>query len=114
MDKRNKVVYIHKRKKDGQIFYVGMGSIKRPYDMIGRSTMWKRYVKKHGKPDVQIIKGYLTKKEALALERKLIYKYGLKIEAKGNLVNAAWGESKFGKIKKHPSFFELERYFKYR
>ena len=52
MDKRNKVVYVHKRKKDGQIFYVGMGSIKRPYDMIGRNSIWKRYVKKHGKPDV--------------------------------------------------------------
>ena len=110
MDKKNKVVYIHKRKKDGQVFYVGMGSIKRSYDMISRSRLWKSYVKKHGKPDVKIVKGYLTKEEALDLERKLIHKYGLKIQGKGNLVNI----EKSGKLTRHPSFYELERYFKYR
>lgn len=113
MDKRNKVVYVHRRKTDGQIFYVGMGTIKRPYDMVKRSSMWNKYVEKYGKPDVQIVKGYLTDKEALILERKLISKYGLKIYGKGNLVNLNYGEYKDSKKNQHPSYYALMRYFKY-
>ena len=111
MNKKDKVVYIHKRKKDGQIFYVGMGSIKRPYSFTNRSTMWKNYVEKNGNPEVKIVKGYLTKEEAYKLETKLIIKYGLRIYGKGYLVNGNYGEYK-KKPKQHPSYYTLLRYFK--
>ena len=113
MNKRDKVVYIHKRKKDGQVFYVGMGSIKRPYSSSNRNSMWNKYVEKYGKPEVKIVRGYLTKDEALILERKLIAKYGLKIYGKGNLVNLNYGEYKGSKKNQHPSYYALMRYFKY-
>ena len=112
MNKRDKVVYIHKRKEDGQIFYVGMGNIKRPYSFTNRNKMWNKYVEKYGKPDVEIVKGYLTKDEALTLERKLIAKYGLKIYGKGYLVNGNYGEYKGKRKKQHPSYYSLLRYFK--
>lgn len=109
MDKRNKVVYIHLRKKDNQIFYVGMGSIKRPYDFKHRSKMWNKYIEKYGEPNVKIIKGYLTKKQAEKLETKLIYKYGLKIYNKGTLINGNYGEYK-KKKSQVPSYETFLRY----
>tara|TARA_R110000796_G_scaffold242194_1_gene364184 strand:+ start:376 stop:720 length:345 start_codon:yes stop_codon:yes gene_type:complete len=112
MNNKDKVVYIHKRKKDGQVFYVGMGSIKRPYSFTNRNSMWKKYVEKNGKPEVQIVKGYLTKEEAYKLETKLIIKYGLRIYGKGYLVNCNYGEYKSWKTKQHPSYYTLLRYFK--
>lgn len=109
MDNRNKVVYIHLRKKDNQVFYVGMGSIKRPYDFKHRSTMWKKYVKAYGEPNVKIVKGYLTKKQAEELETKLIYKYGLRLYNKGTLINGNYGEHK----KKSNNFPSYETFLRY-
>ena len=40
-------VYIHRRKSDGSVFYVGKGSGKRAWSNI-RSAYWKRIVAKHG------------------------------------------------------------------
>lgn len=110
MNKKDKVVYIHKRKEDGQIFYVGMGTIKRPYSFTNRNKMWNKYVEKYGKPDVEIVRGYLTKDEALILERKLIAKYGLRIYGKGYLVNGNYGEYKGKRKNPFPSYETFLRY----
>lgn len=36
----NKCVYWHKKKRTNEIFYVGIGSLKRPYDKGFRSKWW--------------------------------------------------------------------------
>ena len=37
------LVYQHRRKDNGQIFYIGIGeSINRAYDKSGRNNIWKR------------------------------------------------------------------------
>ena len=95
--KRDKVVYLHKRKCDSQVFYVGMGNESRAFDFNYRNTFWHKYVKKYGEPDVEIIKDNLTKNEACKLEIKLIRKYGRRIKGNGRLVNiSSGGEIPFG------------------
>ena len=40
-------VYVHRRKTDGRIFYVGKGQGNRAYDRQGRNTWWQRVVAKY-------------------------------------------------------------------
>ena len=40
--KNNTVVYIHRKKTDDTIFYVGIGKPSRPYIDKGRSSLWNR------------------------------------------------------------------------
>ncbi len=87
----NKVVYLHKRKSDNKVFYVGMGYKKRAYDFNGRNKFWHNYVKKYGNPVVEIYKDNLTKEEACKIEVNLIKKYGRRISGKGYLVNLSIG-----------------------
>lgn len=90
---RNKVVYLHRRKSDKEVFYVGMGGEYRPYQFHKphRNNYWCNYVKKYGEPIVEVIKRNLTKQEAFKLEKELIKKYGRKIKNKGSLVNITEG-----------------------
>ena len=69
-------LYIHTRKDDGGIFYVGIGDKKRPYHKDRRSKFWKSVVKKHGGYDVKIIKTDMCWVEACDLETKMIAFYG--------------------------------------
>lgn len=41
-------VYLHKRKSDGAVFYVGKGTGRRAYRTAGRSEWWHRVASKHG------------------------------------------------------------------
>lgn len=41
-------VYVHRRKSDGRIFYVGKGKKSRPRAKCGRSQFWHSTVAKHG------------------------------------------------------------------
>jgi hypothetical protein len=85
----DKVVYLHRKKTDNSIFYVGMGSLKRAY-CKQRSEWWNRIVSKHGYT-VEIYKDGLTKEEAFELEIELISKYG-RIDLKnGQLINQTKG-----------------------
>ena len=70
-----KVVYIHKRRDNGEVFYVGMGNRDRAYTDKGRNYLWK-YVSKVYGINVEIVKDGLTKEEALKLESQLIDEYG--------------------------------------
>ncbi len=75
-EKKDICLYIHTRKDDGVIFYVGIGNEKRPYDKNKRSKFWKNMVKKHNGFDVNIIKTDMSWKQACNLEIKMISFYG--------------------------------------
>jgi group I intron endonuclease len=86
----NNVLYIHTRKTDGIVFYVGIGNIKRPKSKRDRNIHWKRTVEKYGY-DVKIIQKNLTWDEACILEKELIKYYGRRDKKLGTLVNQTDG-----------------------
>lgn len=85
----NKVVYIHRKKTDNSVFYVGMGSLKRAY-CKQRNEWWNKVVDKHGYI-VEIYKDGLTQEEAFELEIELIAKYGRRDLKNGQLINQTKG-----------------------
>lgn len=82
----NKVVYIHRRKDNYKVFYVGMGNLSRSKSTTGRNKHWKSVVKKAKGYYIQIVESNLTKEDALELEVFIISEYGL-----GNLTNITKG-----------------------
>jgi hypothetical protein len=72
----NKVVYRHIRKDTNKVFYIGMGTVKRPYVRYGRSKHWNSIVEKGGLI-VDVVAFNLTVESASDLEILLIYEYGL-------------------------------------
>lgn len=86
----NKVVYIHRKLTDQTVFYVGIGSVDRPYIIQGRSKLWYNTVAKHGL-SIDIIETGLTADRAKILEIELIKQYGRKDKKKGTLVNLTDG-----------------------
>jgi len=87
--KNNKVVYLHRKKTDNSIFYVGMGNLKRAYSKQ-RSKWWNRVVDKYGYV-IEIYKNGLTQEEAFELEIELINKYGRIDLGNGQLINQTKG-----------------------
>jgi len=83
---RGKCVYLHRNPKSQEVFYVGIGNETRPKDKNGRSSAWKKYVKKNGF-EVDIIMKGLSPKKAMSEEKRLIKLYGRKCKGEGNLVN---------------------------
>jgi hypothetical protein len=67
-------VYLHKRKTDGIVFYVGKGCRYRHKSLWNRSQHWKNVVAKHGYT-IEIVAKGMTEKEAFELEKKLISEY---------------------------------------
>ena len=43
-----KVLYAHRKQTDGSIFYVGIGTEKRPYTSKSRNDYWHNTVNKYG------------------------------------------------------------------
>lgn len=86
------IVYIHKRKDNDEVFYVGIGNdIKRANNVKNRNNnYWKRIVKKYGHI-VEIIEENLTWEEACTKEIELIKKYGRTDLNEGTLVNMTDG-----------------------
>lgn len=78
-------VYLHKRKDNDAVFYVGKGKDKRAWSTRSRNNYWNNTVKKYGYT-VEIIQGTLTEKEAFDLEINTIAEYGL-----DNLTNMTIG-----------------------
>jgi len=68
-------LYIHTRKSDGRIFYVGIGDKYRPYEKISRNRYWHNIVNKYNY-DVKILAEGLTWEEACNIEIKMIAFYG--------------------------------------
>lgn len=86
MKERNRFcVYIHSRKSDGKVFYVGKGLAKRSSNTITRSAYWKRIVAKHGLV-VSIVKQLMPEHESFELESFLIAEIG-----RANLCNMTDG-----------------------
>jgi hypothetical protein len=67
-------VYFHYRASDNQLFYIGYGDLRRPYDFRNRSIVWKRVKNKHG-VKVEIVAKNLSKNSATDLEIKYIKEY---------------------------------------
>ena len=88
----NKVVYIHRKKTNGEIFYIGMGNSDRPYQKsaASRSVVWHRIVNKHGYV-IEVIRKDLTKQDALNIEIDLIELIGRRDKGNGTLVNLTDG-----------------------
>lgn len=82
---RTYYVYVHKRKSDGSVFYVGQGCKKRAWSQSGRNRHWHRIVAKHGYEVKVIIEG-VSQPCALSMERATISFYG-----RGNLCNLTDG-----------------------
>ena len=78
-------VYVHRRKTDGRVFYVGKGCGGRANNTTHRSVLWKRVYKKHG-----MTIGYAARNIpevcALSLEMAIIAAHGRK-----NLTNLSDG-----------------------
>lgn len=86
-------VYIHRKKTDNQIFYVGVGTGLKYYrskSKSDRNKWWHNTVKKHGYY-IQIVKDKLNIQEALYLEIFLISIIGRKDLKLGPLVNLTDG-----------------------
>jgi hypothetical protein len=82
-------VYLHRRKSDGSVFYVGKGTETRPFRISNRSDWWKRTAKKYG-VIVEIFQQGMTDDAAKQLEIELISKYGRKQDG-GCLINLTDG-----------------------
>ena len=86
------VVYIHRRKDNDEVFYVGIGNtIKRAYEIKNRKNKrWIGIVEKYGY-SVEIIEQDITWENACIKEIKLIQEYGRLDLKKGTLVNLTDG-----------------------
>ena len=94
----DKVVYFHRKATNGEIFYVGMGSPKRPY-YKRRTEWWQKVVDKYGYT-IDIVHKGLTQAEAYELEIKYIAQFGRYDLKTGNLVNQTNGGPSFDGITK--------------
>ena len=85
----NKVVYLHRKATNGEVFYVGIGNPNRP-KCRNRSDIWHRIVNKHGY-NIEIIQRGLSKEDACSIEVDLIHLIGRRDLGKGTLVNLTDG-----------------------
>ena len=81
-----KVLYAHRKQTDGSIFYVGIGTKKRPYTSKSRNDYWHNTVNKYGYY-VDVLSKELSIEDALELEEFVICELGRKDLGNGNLVN---------------------------
>ena len=65
------LIYSHTRNDTNEIFYIGKGNYKRPYDIYNRNRYWQNVVNKHGF-SVQIIAEHELESDAYKHEIKLI------------------------------------------
>lgn len=78
-------VYVHRRKTDGSIFYVGKGTGTRIHSNSSRNRHWHNVNNKHGRTS-EIIRSFLTCDEACQLEKEIISEIGI-----DNLCNKSIG-----------------------
>lgn len=93
-------VYLHRKATNGEIFYVGKGKGRRPYDLSVRNNLWKKIKDKYG-IIVEVYMDGLQEWYAYELEHSLIIGYGKICDGTGILSNILDGhedryESKHG------------------
>lgn len=71
MELRDTCVYAHYRASDGLMFYIGIGSAGRPYEVGKRNPHWENVVRKHGYTVEVLLEG-LSWSEACAVEVETI------------------------------------------
>lgn len=76
-DEKRFYVYVHRRKTDGRIFYVGKGEGQRAWVTFRRNGYWKNVAGKHGF-SVHIIAKFENEACAFSFERALIDFIGIK------------------------------------
>jgi hypothetical protein len=95
-NRKNNIVslYMHTRKDNGKIFYIGIGVGKRPYakGKRQRNHKWLDIVKEAGGFDVTILKDNLTWDDAGDLEVRMIAFYGREDKGLGPLCNLTDGK----------------------
>lgn len=91
-------LYVHRKLIDNEIFYVGIGSLTRPYSIKDRNKFWKNVVAKYGY-SIQVVYTNLNKEEAIEAEQFFIQIIGRRDLVTGPLVNlTAGGDGALGKI----------------
>ena len=90
IQKNKKVLYRHVRLDKNEVFYVGIGNPKRPYDRYFRNNWWKNIVAKTDYR-IDILFDDLTWEEACEKEKEFISLYGRRDLGKGPLVNLTDG-----------------------
>lgn len=83
-------VYFHINPLKNEIFYVGIGNVKRPYVKSNRRKFWKNIVNKYGYI-VDVVHINLSWKEACILEKFYVKKIGRRDLGLGTLVNLTDG-----------------------
>jgi hypothetical protein len=73
---KNINVYLHRKKTDGTVFYIGQGKGNRFKSVSGRNKVWKEIVSEHGFYH-EILNENVTREEALELEKKYISEHGI-------------------------------------
>lgn len=84
-------VYQHIRLDKNQVFYVGIGSKYRPYDLIGRNKYWNNIVQLNPNYEIQVLFENLTWKECCKKEIWYIKLYGRRNLNTGSLCNLTDG-----------------------
>jgi hypothetical protein len=90
----NNILYFHISMGTNEVFYVGIGNIRRPYSTYKRSKWWDNIVKKYGY-DILIVEDNLTWETACELEKYWINRIGRKDLGLGTLVNLTNGGDGF-------------------
>jgi len=105
-------VYLHRRKTDNKVFYVGKGKGRRAYSTKGRNNHWVNIEKKHGLI-VEIVFDNLTEPEAFQVEKDTILELRYFGHPLCNMTDGGEGLSGFKwseeQMKHHPSLSNIGR-----
>lgn len=97
-DPQNFYVYVHRRKTDNKVFYVGKGNDRRGWQKTGRNKLWHTIANKHG-VICEIVKDNLDENLSFDLEKELISFYGRLDLRTGCLANFTdGGEGRSGSV----------------
>jgi hypothetical protein len=88
----NFYIYIHRKLKTNEIFYIGKGCKNRAWDRSGRNNIWHNIVKKHGYK-VEILLKNLSEEESLIQERL----GQMELEPKANIAKCGYKGGLFGR-----------------
>jgi hypothetical protein len=90
MEDKRFYVYLHFRKTDGSVFYVGRGCRNRANSSYRRSKYWRNIVNKNGLGVIKLVEN-ITSEEANRLESEIIKFYGRIDLQTGILINMTDG-----------------------